>query len=299
MNPSHQYFTNIAHTHHVTGLKGEGSMLSFIETNNGNIIATSWGDGIFRYDKNFNLLPIGIKGFKEAGITAVWDMYLSKDKDVIWMAAQPGIFKYSQSTGSGVYYKPPLLQNRTVRQIVEDSRGKLWIGMHGFGLFQWDPSRATRSFYDGIVKITSLPNAMINCLILDKYGWLWIATGNYGLYARNTETGKQIQHFKSLSNSKQTLELDMKLRHEAFLLFKEGLRSLVEAGTKHCIVHMSLEKTKLLFTIEFENEGCNMEQLNNLLNRHDMETRLHAIGAKLNVEVHKSRSMFLLQLIVA
>lgn len=94
----------------------------------------------------------------------------------------------------------------------------------------------------------------------------------------------------------EKLELNMKLRHEAFLLFKEGLRSLVTAGTKLCIVHLTAERGKLLFTIEFENEGCDMQQLNNLLRRRDMEARIHALKAKLNVQVHKSKSVFLLQL---
>jgi hypothetical protein len=94
----------------------------------------------------------------------------------------------------------------------------------------------------------------------------------------------------------ERLQLNMKLRHEAFLLFKEGLRSLVEAGTAVCIVHLSLEKAKLLFTIEFTNEGCDMKQLNNLLHRRDMELRLQNLKAKLDVQLHKSRSIFLLQL---
>ena len=94
----------------------------------------------------------------------------------------------------------------------------------------------------------------------------------------------------------EKLELNMRLRHEAFLLFKEGLRSLVEAGTPHCVVHLTAERAKLLFSIEFANEGCNMQQLNNLLHRHDMEMRLQALKAKLDVQLHKSRSMFLLQL---
>ena len=94
----------------------------------------------------------------------------------------------------------------------------------------------------------------------------------------------------------EKLELNMKLRHEAFLLFKEGLRSLVEAGTKLCIVHLTYEKAKLLFTIEFDNEACDMQKLNNLLHRRDMEARIQNLGAKLNVQLHKSRSVFLLQL---
>ena len=52
----------------------------------------------------------------------------------------------------------------------------------------------------------------------------------------------------------EKLQLNMKLRHEAFLLFKEGLRSLMDAGTKACVVHLTSERGKLLFTIEFETE---------------------------------------------
>ena len=94
----------------------------------------------------------------------------------------------------------------------------------------------------------------------------------------------------------ENLSLDMKMRHEAFILFKEGLRSLVDAGTPHCIVHLTADRGKLLFSIEFANEGCDMQQLNNLLQRHDMELRIRALKGKLDVQLHKSRSMFLLQL---
>jgi signal transduction histidine kinase len=92
------------------------------------------------------------------------------------------------------------------------------------------------------------------------------------------------------------LQLNMKLRHEAFLIFKEGLGNLVASGTQYCMVHLSYEKSKLLFTIEFDNEGCDMQQLNNLIRRHDLEERLQKLGAKIDVQLHKSRSLFLLQL---
>jgi hypothetical protein len=94
----------------------------------------------------------------------------------------------------------------------------------------------------------------------------------------------------------ERLQLNMKLRHEAFLLFKEGLRSLIDAGTRHCVVHLTAERGKLLFTIEFETEHCNMVKLNNLLQRRDLEDRLDALNAKVDVQLHKSRSVFMLQL---
>jgi hypothetical protein len=38
-----------------------------------------------------------------------------------------------------------------------------------------------------------------------------------------------------------------------------------------------------------------MQQLNNLLQRQDMENRLKTIKARLDVQVHKSTSIFVLQ----
>jgi signal transduction histidine kinase len=93
----------------------------------------------------------------------------------------------------------------------------------------------------------------------------------------------------------ELLELNMKLRHEAFLLFKEAINSLVQVGAKKCQIHLGIEKAKLQFTMQIQNDCCDMQQLNNLLQRQDMERRLAAIKAKLHVHVHKSSSVFILQ----
>ena len=94
----------------------------------------------------------------------------------------------------------------------------------------------------------------------------------------------------------QSLELNMKLRHDAFLLFKDGIKGVVQTGTRNCRVHIGCEKGILLYTMQFDNKGCDMQQLNNLFNSPDMEKRLNAINARLNVQVHKSSSMFELEM---
>lgn len=86
------------------------------------------------------------------------------------------------------------------------------------------------------------------------------------------------------------LELDMQLRHEAFLLFKEGLQHIIDAGSRHCIVNLGLEKNQLLFTIELSNTGCDLTLLNALLQDRQMETRLNELSTGLHVQIHKSRS---------
>ena len=94
----------------------------------------------------------------------------------------------------------------------------------------------------------------------------------------------------------ESLRLNMKLRHDAFILFKDGIKTVIQAGAKNCKVHIGCERSVLLYTMQFDNKGCDMQQLNNLFNSHDMERRLAAINARLKVQLHKSTSLFELEL---
>jgi len=95
------------------------------------------------------------------------------------------------------------------------------------------------------------------------------------------------------------LNLNMKQRHEAFLLFKEAIKGLVNAGARNVEVHIGLEKSKLLFAIQFDNEGCDLQELNNLLRRQDIGAKLSSINAEMDVQVYKNDSMLMLQVKVA
>jgi len=99
-----------------------------------------------------------------------------------------------------------------------------------------------------------------------------------------------------VDNDVQSLELNMKLRHDAFLLFKDGIKGVVQTGTRNCRVHIGCEKGTLLYTMQFDNKGCDKQQLNNLFNSPDLERRLKAINARLTVHVNKSSSMFELEM---
>ena len=211
-NPSKQYFTNVAHINPKTGNKGLGGLVSFAELKNGTILASAWGDGLYRYDQQFNLLPLNIKGFEELKVTSVWDMYPSKDGDHLWMAAQPGLIKYSQSREAVAYINPPKLSGRTIRQVVEDTSGKLWMGMHNIGLYVYDPAKAKGSFNDGIYRSPAVPQTMVNHLTLDHKNWLWVSTATHGVFVVDVATGKlQLQlnssMHKNMSNEISTVLL--------------------------------------------------------------------------------------------
>jgi hypothetical protein len=87
----------------------------------------------------------------------------------------------------------------------------------------------------------------------------------------------------------------MQFRHEAFILFKESISVLVKACATNCKIHVGLEKGNLLYTLQFNNEHCEMQQLNNLLQSRDLGKRMNAIKATLTVNVHKSNSILVLK----
>jgi hypothetical protein len=93
----------------------------------------------------------------------------------------------------------------------------------------------------------------------------------------------------------EQLKLNMKLRHDAFLLFKEGIHNLVQTGITICHIHIGLEKQQLIFTMQFDTECCDMQKLNNLFLRHDMEKRIESMNADMNVDVHKNNTMVILK----
>ena len=97
----------------------------------------------------------------------------------------------------------------------------------------------------------------------------------------------------------ETLMLNMRLRHDVFILMKEGIRSVIQAGAKNVRIHIGLQKESLLYTIDIDNEGCDMQQLTNQLQHSDLEKRLNAIRATLNSYMHQHTSIFELNVPVA
>lgn len=194
-NPSIDYFTNVSHVHPVTKNPGTGSILSFVPTRWGTILASSWGEGVFQYDKTFKQVPLQIKGLNHVPGPSVWDMCLSADSVTIWMSAQPGIHAFNQLTKSAVFYNPPQLLNKTVRQIAEDKAGNLWMGLQGSGVFLWPVAAKKAGNTAEIVRFEKIPSVQINKITVDSKGYVWVVTAANGIYAVEPVSGDILLHF--------------------------------------------------------------------------------------------------------
>jgi outer membrane protein assembly factor BamB len=169
-------------------------VLSFIETKDGDILAGAWGDGLFRYNKQFEEVPLKARFTNRKRSMMFWSMAYSGDSNTIWIGCQPGVVAYQQKEGTLTFYNPAPLQNRTVRQIAEDTRGNLWLGMHNFGLFRWINPRNGK---DSLVKFPQIGNDLVTKVVADKKGFVWVTTEKKGIYAFDVETGQTRFHWNN------------------------------------------------------------------------------------------------------
>lgn len=193
-NPTAQLFNTIPHTNPITGQPGVSGVLSFIQCKDGTLLTSAWGEGVMRYDSNMNPIPLNVQGWEEKNTTTAWCMYRKSD-GMIWMGLQKeggNLMLYDEDKRKAVQYK--VFERQTVRQLIEDRQGKMWVGMHSKGLWKWTPEKATAKFEDGLERFTEIPNCLVQNLMLDSSGHLWVATLSEGVYRINTATGEILEH---------------------------------------------------------------------------------------------------------
>jgi signal transduction histidine kinase/ligand-binding sensor domain-containing protein len=195
-NPSAQLFNSVTHLNRLSNLPGREAVLSFIETDNRQLLVGVWGEGIYRYDHNMNNIPVAIKGIDE-NIYSAWNMQ-RKSNGEIWMGLQGGmILVYDQVQGHAKIYTPPIIQARTIRQLAEDKFGNMWLGTHSIGLFKWNAHETSKKFEDRITAVPGIPRTLIHKMIVDSKGFLWVCTIVDGIYKIDTRTDSVVEHITS------------------------------------------------------------------------------------------------------
>ncbi len=207
-NTSEQFFSNIRHINRNTNLPGKGSMMSFILTRQRTLLAGAWGDGLYRYDSNYRMLPLNIKGINEKSSPSIWGMCLSADSSTIWMGSQPGVYALNQATQSASFYNPAIMQNRTVRQVASDKYGNLWIGTQGLGVFKWTASKGQQTFEEGVSTYSAIPQCLVTKIFICNNGFVWVGTSDQGLYVIDPATDRIIFHFGTREPVERKLPVD-------------------------------------------------------------------------------------------
>jgi ligand-binding sensor domain-containing protein/signal transduction histidine kinase len=160
----------------------------FLETADGEFWVSTWGEGIFCYDKNFN--PVVSKYIQRQNSSEgmVWCMIQTKNGD-IWRGAQDGVlFIYDAKTKKIIRLKPDIAKGKTIRQIAEDKNGNVWIGTQGGHLIKWNAADKQFSLQQQFKRLVSR-------LYVDSYNNIWACTDMDGVYHIKSTDGSVLTHY--------------------------------------------------------------------------------------------------------
>ncbi|MCC7464793.1 MAG: hypothetical protein IT261_00905 [Saprospiraceae bacterium] len=195
-NPSRIWFNHLLFPKKNGLGLSEGSPLSVLPETDGGMLVNLWGEGFYRLDQNGQQIAVDIPDLPDNGAISMWDVCLDRDNIHAWFVGQPGIFHYNRYSRRGVYHNPAIFEGRTLRDVEQDHQGNLWFGTQGLGVFKWDRQRGQADFEKGLYKIPGLPiDKPVNQLAIDARGWVWVATGLFGLYVIDSQTDQVLFHF--------------------------------------------------------------------------------------------------------
>jgi len=112
----------------------------------------------------------------------------------IWFAAEEGLFIHNPEgqTFQKLIINTPMLGDYAPRTLVEDSRGYMWVGTYGQGLYVFDHNR---KLVRKIAKEQGINSNTINHLFRDRRNNIWIAT-NEGLALQSVN--KEMGHLERI-----------------------------------------------------------------------------------------------------
>jgi signal transduction histidine kinase/ligand-binding sensor domain-containing protein/CheY-like chemotaxis protein len=117
---------------------------------------------------------------------------LLEDRDgALWVSGDAGVDRYPGSNGAFEHYQPPTAggDQRSILALAQDSRGDLWLGSFGGGLFRLDTHRKRfTAFKHSANDERSLSNDDVRAIFEDADKRLWIGTAN-GLNLFDAPTG--------------------------------------------------------------------------------------------------------------
>lgn len=182
-SPAQNKFTHIS----VANGLDYPAVWTMVEDREGNMWAGTL-KGLNKIDRNDLVTPLRMKD-NETTIT-VTSSCLSKDGN-LWFGTLSGLDKYSGNTGKR-YNENNGLITSSIRAILEDREGNLWMGTDGKGVSKL---RYKGEVFMNFSEKNNLPNDDIRAIYKDSHGNFWF--GSSGGITRMKEDG-QVETFSKL-----------------------------------------------------------------------------------------------------
>lgn len=231
-NPDAQLFTSYG-LFRPGGAPKEAPVLTVCQLPDTSFFIGTWGQGLFYYDKDFNPLPLPAGLIPFDGYS-FWDMAVNRRSGAVWMGAQPGRFVlYEPATKTARLYNPPALRDQTVRQVISDLLGNMWIGLNDGRVLKWDFEKAGGDPMKGYQEV--LQGGQVSKIHRDRLGNVWVGCSLDGLYCVQASTGRLLRTWNAsgpegyrLFNNEVT---DMSQLNDSTLLVTAGCINILNTKT--------------------------------------------------------------------
>jgi ligand-binding sensor domain-containing protein len=200
-NPADQFFHTITNRRINEDTVYSPDVSDIAQLKNGDILVSTWGGGLFAYDKDFNPVKRDYTDQSaKLGEGMVWCIHERPNGD-IWRGNQGGyLLIYHADKKRSESLNHPVFQRSTIRQITEDKEGNLWLGTQGGNLIKWNA--ATDSF-----SLIQKLGSTIFRLYTDRQGDIWACTRSNGVFRINSKEGTVIYNYTAAAPKGQRLML--------------------------------------------------------------------------------------------
>jgi len=159
-------------------------------------------DGLFQFNPKTGAYTQYIRGKDSSSLSSNEIFCLEKDKSgKLWVGTNGGgvhlfdpktkRFERYYNLGTPVSHRIIPL-NGYIRDLLLDSRGKLWIASHGTGIAVFDPVRRKAILLDK--QSSNLPSNIVSSVLEDKKGNIWVGTFGEGLALYDFKSKKFISY---------------------------------------------------------------------------------------------------------
>jgi hypothetical protein len=168
-NPYRQYFQSVYHEENNPLSIPKNEIQQCIETNNGDILAGTWGGGITVYDHQWHFKKnIHFYSAPEE-YNLIWS-FIQNDDGTIWIGCQHGyihIYDPIKETINTIH--PPELNKFTIYCMVKDEAGNILFGLYDGKIAKWDKKQ--NKFYaynDSLTAIHQIFTPVLTIYIDDQ-----------------------------------------------------------------------------------------------------------------------------------